>query len=532
MNLTATEWLAALDSVDGPLASRLTALYPRQDLLMQKRILLRGLVEHFQSMHGAIPFRIFRAPGRINLRGMHVDTHGGWLNLMTHHRSIYIAAAPAATSTSSFSSLQHPQQTLELNVEDAHRAFNALGSTWEERIQHPQHVEWLATRRGQWENYCLGATLRAREALGPSMKGIRAVITSDLPEGASLSSSAALCVGLVQSLFALNRFTPASDALVLAARDAEWFTGARTGTGDQAAIVFGRPDAVMHFAPPLAGFSAENARWVKLPESVQILVINSRTPRSLSGSAQSAYVRTRFAYSLALRILDRLLIKPGRAGGPLALCEVPDDLALLTGLLEGVPERATLCDLETLCGPEFTRKAYTTYFGDAAEAAPEEWFNLRGPLEFGVAESARARVFFWALKSGDLTGAGRLMSIGHDGDRVSGNLRPGPVTSLAELPGAFGASTPALDALVDTACDCGALGASLTGAGLGGAVVALAVAGRTEHIASQLREYMQTATYARLANLAQPLTAQEAASSVEINVAPPAAGELWPATSA
>jgi mevalonate kinase len=60
-----------------------------------------------------------------------------------------------------------------------------------------------------------------------------------------------------------------------------------------------------------------------------------------------------------------------------------------------------------------------------------------------------------ALRASDLALLGELMNVAH------------------ELLGALGVSTPRLDELCDAALQCGALGAKLTGAGGGGAVIAL-----------------------------------------------------------
>lgn len=83
----------------------------------------------------------------------------------------------------------------------------------------------------------------------------------------------------------------------------------------------------------------------------------------------------------------------------------------------------------------------------------------RDPAAFAIAVAAAGRVVarsHAALVGGDWTRLGVAMNEAH------------------ELLQAVDVSTPALDALVDAARGAGALGAKLTGGGLGGAVVALA----------------------------------------------------------
>jgi galactokinase len=166
---------------------------------------------------------------------------------------------------------------------------------------------------------------------------------------------------------------------------------------------------------------------------------------------------------------------------------------------------------------------------------------LRGPLLFGIAESERARLFPDAIEAGDFDAAGRLMSVGHDGDRrvrADGSTMRCPVDDEAidrligsgariELfPGAYGASTPALDALVDAALDGGALGASLTGAGMAGAVLALCRAEDADCVAQRVRAKLASPEYQRVAGRTAPLSDREIAEAVVPNSTVASAGEF------
>ncbi|HUW61286.1 MAG TPA: hypothetical protein VMZ06_09790 [Candidatus Bathyarchaeia archaeon] len=184
---------------------------------------------------------------------------------------------------------------------------------------------------------------------------------------------------------------------------------------------------------------------------------------------------------------------------------------------------------------------YDRYFASApAEMRPKS-VALRGPLLFGIAESERARVFVDALEAGDYARAGRLMTAGHDGDRrVWRDRRPPDVsdaaleqlsaqaTLLETMPGAYGASSPVLDALVDAALDAGALGASLTGAGMAGTVLALCRSEDAGRIAEAVRAFMTEDAYIELARRNAPLTPEQLDYAVVQNHATAAACELSP----
>jgi len=162
-------------------------------------------------------------------------------------------------------------------------------------------------------------------------------------------------------------------------------------------------------------------------------------------------------------------------------------------------------------------------------------------LLFGIAESERARLFLPTLEAGDFKRAGALMVAGHNGDRrvcadgtpyvydvsdaALGRLATAD-TPIELCPGAYGASSAVLDALVDAALDAGALGASLTGAGIAGTVLALCRAEDADRIIEAVRNRLASPDYAAIANRDAPLTNGEIAQGVLTNSATASACEL------
>ena len=72
----------------------------------------------------------------------------------------------------------------------------------------------------------------------------------------------------------------------------------------------------------------------------------------------------------------------------------------------------------------------------------------------------------------------------------------------------------------------GALGASLTGAGIAGTVLALCHADDVDRISQAVCDRMTRADYAGLANRTAPLSEAEIAQTVVVNAATAKAGEL------
>jgi galactokinase len=411
-------------------------------------------------------------------------------------------------------------------------------------------MERIAAAPGHWRNYIEGAWLRARHAAPESeMGGLRLVVDSNLPQGAALSSSAALCIALLHAWFGWNGIHLDNDALILAAQDAEWYTGSRCGTCDQAAIVLGRPGAVIHASLYPKDFSTAGARAIALPENLRVLVINSFTRRSISGAEKIAYTLNRFAYSMAMEIFQQALREAGYPDEIVVACGrlsniTPQALgghAALYAVLRQIPERVPFAELRTRYDLPDLDCEYQRYFGDTPLAMQPQEIGLRGPLLFGIAESERARHFAAALESGDFSRAGQLMTIGHEGDRRvnrAGNaihqrsddawLREcaGSGRPIEECPGVYGASSPALDRLVDVALDHGALGASLTGAGIAGTVLALCNASESAGIAGGVRTCMAGEAYRRIAGLHQPLDSHQIADATVSNLACMGAGEI------
>lgn len=551
--LTPAKWIGFLESAEAAVGTVFEQVYGGTPGMPAARDALFTCLLHASHEHlGDHPVRLFRAPGRINLRGMHVDTHGGYLNLMTHQREIVIAAAPSRDHRTI---LWHAEPGYASTSIDPGPMVNsrAFRGDWRAFLASPEGRAAASGRRGDWSLYAEGAVLSIQHRFPDKpLQGMRAVVAGDLPQGAALSSSAALCVACCLALLAVNDLTLPPAALIEAAQDAEWYTGSRCGIADQAAIVLGGRSEVINAALQPGALDTNAVRRIPLPEEARIVVVNSHTTRSISGAQQVAYTRNRFAYSMAVDILHQELAQLGlpaeareRMRSFAAL--TPARLAALPGapgmyaLLKSVPESLTIEEMRSRYELPTLDHQYRTWFGALPEPERPRSFHLRGPLLFGLAESERARHFGDFIARGDLAAAGHAMTIGHDGDRVrAADGSPWlPAISDADLDalasadvpiwqcaGAYGASSPALDDLVDTALGAGALGASLTGAGIAGTVLALCTPVTAEPVAEALRARLSSPGYAALAGLSAPLGGRALLEAVLLNDAPAGAGEI------
>jgi galactokinase len=122
---------------------------------------------------------------------------------------------------------------------------------------------------GQWTDYVRAASaLLARE--GIFEHGASISIASDIPPGAGLASSAALCVALVQALSQLGdvALEPLRAARLARAIETD-FVGAPVGLMDQLAAL-GQPHRAQ-----LIDFRDESVRPIALPASLEVEIVDS-----------------------------------------------------------------------------------------------------------------------------------------------------------------------------------------------------------------------------------------------------------------
>jgi galactokinase len=191
---------------------------------------------------GSVTARAFRAPGRVNLIGEHTDYNEGFV-------------LPLAID-------------LECVVEFRPRPDEAVRGE---------------SRHGPgWRRYA-DAVARALAERGRPAVGIDATITSTVPLGAGLSSSAALEVALALAFCAAAEFDLPSVELALACQDAETLaTGVRGGIMDQLAAVCGRAGCAL-----LIDCRSLDVEPISLPDELAVVVVHSGVTRSLAGTAYS-----------------------------------------------------------------------------------------------------------------------------------------------------------------------------------------------------------------------------------------------------
>ncbi len=190
-----------------------------------------------------------RSPGRVNLIGEHTDYNGGWV-------------LPAALSVGLEATLSPRSDDSILIDADP---FGSDRRTIEDDA------------RDHWSDPIVGA-LREARSLGLIDGGADVAITSTIPAGAGLSSSAALIVTILKAARQLAGSDLSDTEIAVAARRVETdYIGVPVGIMDQMAVAIARPGEAI----ALDTRSLEY-RLVALPAGYSVEVIHSGVTRKLS----------------------------------------------------------------------------------------------------------------------------------------------------------------------------------------------------------------------------------------------------------
>ena len=207
------------------------------------------------------------APGRVNLIGEHTDYSGGLVLPIAIQYGIRLAAAPGEREITLVSEGHGKAETVAADGSGA----GAEG----------------------WARYVQAVAAELDDAGRPAV-GLTGTISSDLPSGAGLSSSAALEVALALALCAVADFELDPLELALLCQRAELrAVGVPCGILDQAACLLGSGERAI-----LLDCGSLEHRLVRVPPDAALVIIDSGVTRSLENTA---YAERRSQLEHALR---------------------------------------------------------------------------------------------------------------------------------------------------------------------------------------------------------------------------------------
>lgn len=354
---------------------------------------------NFETIFQTAPTVEATAPGRVNLLGEHTDYNDGFV-------------LPTAIP-------QHTTVQLSVNPRNYHHFYSQ---------QVKKHIDWYPGAPIPQGFACyIAGCIRVLEAQGIAIPPLQGFVTSAVPMGSGLSSSAALEVAMLRGLRSLLNLDLDDVAIAQLGQQAEiQYAGVQCGIMDQMASSLADSDHLLFLDT-----RSLDRKLLPFPEGAQVLVMDSGVPRTLAGSG---YNQRRAECEQAAQQL-----------GVKALRDISDP--------------------------------------QAVEALPEP---LKRRARHVITEDNRVLT---AINGVSAQAFGELMNASH-----------------ASLRDDYEVSVPALDQLVELLQHSPSVfGARLTGAGFGGACVALVEAGKAGAIAQTvLEQYNQTGHKGKI--LVPPLT--------------------------
>lgn len=200
---------------------------------------------------------IVRSPGRVNIIGEHTDYNEGFVLPAAIDKAVYMAMKPRM---------------------DGHISITAhdLGKTYETSV-----TDLMPDAKRGWANYVIGPAAQLKNA-GVELNGFDAVITSTVPMGSGLSSSAALECATVFALNHLHHANMDRMQMVKMAQKAEHeYAGVMCGIMDQFASMMGKKNHVIKLDCKTLDYE-----YVPLAlKDYKILLLNTNVKHSLASSA-------------------------------------------------------------------------------------------------------------------------------------------------------------------------------------------------------------------------------------------------------
>ncbi|WP_394151274.1 galactokinase [Vibrio maritimus] len=219
--------------------------------------LIQNVTASFEVVLGYKPSHIVQAPGRVNLIGEHTDYNDGFV-------------LPCAIDYKTVAAATKRDDTIVRVVStDYGNAVDEFDLNEEITFQQDQ----------MWPNYIRGV-VKCLLARGYKFGGADIAISGNVPQGAGLSSSAALEVVIGQTFKVLYNLEISQAEIALNGQQAEnKFVGCNCGIMDQMISAEGRENHAM-----LLDCRTFETELVPMPEDMTVMIINSNKKRGLVDS--------------------------------------------------------------------------------------------------------------------------------------------------------------------------------------------------------------------------------------------------------
>ncbi|GEK13403.1 galactokinase [Aliivibrio fischeri] len=219
--------------------------------------LIKNVKDAFNSVLSYAPTHIVQAPGRVNLIGEHTDYNDGFVLPCAINYQTVVAAAKRDDNIVRVVSVDYGNETDEFDI--------------------TQEITFQENK--MWSNYIRGV-VKCLIGRGYEFKGADISVSGNVPQGAGLSSSAALEVVIGQTFKELYNLNISQAEIALNGQQAEnEFVGCNCGIMDQMISAEGNENHAM-----LLDCRSLETTAVSMPEDMSVVIINSNKKRGLVDS--------------------------------------------------------------------------------------------------------------------------------------------------------------------------------------------------------------------------------------------------------
>ncbi|HGF7528300.1 TPA: galactokinase [Vibrio cholerae] len=219
--------------------------------------LINSVETAFEEVLGYKASHLIQAPGRVNLIGEHTDYNDGFVLPCAINYQTVVAASPRSDSK------------VKVVAVDYGNAVDEFDLT--------QPIEFIENK--MWANYIRGVVKYLMER-GYSFSGADIAVSGNVPQGAGLSSSAALEVVIGQTFKELYSLPISQAEIALNGQQAEnQFVGCNCGIMDQLISAEGQANSAL-----LIDCRSLETKAVSMPEEMSVVIINSNKQRGLVDS--------------------------------------------------------------------------------------------------------------------------------------------------------------------------------------------------------------------------------------------------------
>jgi len=520
-----TEWLAIFRQLQEtipsshslPLYRMLAEQYTDDEQVIKERIgFIMNALSKFHQLHGPDTETIVvRAPGLINIMGKHIDRVGGISNLMAIDREVIMVIHPRQDDLVNLANVDESQfKSRSFSISEMVAELD--WDDWLMNVKSKRIQAILSRRENDWTNYIQAAVLRLQQKFRDTkISGMDIVIHGNIPIGAGLSSSSAVVMAAAEGINHLNHLAMEPQQYVNLCSEGEWFFDARRHDIDHTALKFSQKGAIArikHLDFRVEGFHEFPPDWALVICDSHFKETDITGWRDIRNQRMAAYAigksLVKHLFPQYAPLIENLI--------DINIEKLRVPLRTIYEILLKLPEKIDRAQLaRTLPSKEMVELEPLL----KNHSEPAEGYFIRGMVLFALAEHARAHRCAECVKAADISGFGILMNASHDGDRIASfnergqkqpfiqqtgepyiqqlikdldSGRPQRIkrAQLWRQSGQYRCSTEQIDQMVDIACRTkGVFGAQISGAGLGGCIMALTTRLYVDHLRHNLEQH-------------------------------------------